>query len=133
MFTIDADAGKYLVGQDASGNNSGWVFRDNGSFSIRTRKLLRNMGWSEIDANGLTTAIYAGINTLGSFEDPSNDFARYQFGTDTEVDDTVQFDFAGPVNESVLCYFASWVMLWKLVLWTVGLPSRRILRVVDLV
>lgn len=42
--------------------------------------------------------------TLGSFEDAVNDTAYYQFGNDTTVDDTVDFDFAGPVNEAVQAY-----------------------------
>lgn len=101
---IDADAGKYFVGQDPTGNYNGWTFADNGTYSIRTRKLLRSMGWSEVDSNGDTQAIYAGIITLGGFEDETNDKAYYQFGSDTTVNDTVDFTFAGPVNESVQCY-----------------------------
>lgn len=107
MLCIDADAGKYFIGQDASGNNNGWNWKDVAGQSIRTRKLLRNAGWSEIDANGITKATYPGIVTLGQFEDstPSTgDRAYYQFGTDTTVDDTVNFDFTGPVNEAVKAY-----------------------------
>lgn len=101
MLTIDSDAGKYIIGQDASGNNSGWNWADNTTHSVRTRKLLRNAGWDEIDSNGNTTARYVGVVTLGAFEDENNDTAYYQFGTDTTVDDTVDFTFAGPVNEPV--------------------------------
>lgn len=107
MLCIDAFAGKYLIGQDASGNNNGWNWADKVSPAIRTRKLLRNMGWSELDANGVTLATYAGIKTLGTFEDstPSTgDRAYYQFGSDTTVDDTVDFDFTGPVNEAIKCF-----------------------------
>jgi len=104
MLTIDSDAGKYIMGQDASGNNSGWAWVDNGTHSIRTRKLLRNAGWDEVDANGNTIARYVGVVTLGSFEDENNDNAYYQFGTDTTIDDTVDFSFAGPVNEAVKFY-----------------------------
>jgi len=104
MLCIDADAGKYIIGQDASGNFSGWVWADVTGYSIRTRKLPRNMGWSEVDSNGITKAIHAGVVTLGAFEDPTNDIAYYQFGTDTTVDDTVNFTFAGPVNEAVKCF-----------------------------
>jgi hypothetical protein len=68
---------------------------------IRTRKLLRTCGWSEIDATGNTIAQYFCPITLGSFEDNLNDVAYYQLGTDTEVDDSVDFDFAGPVNEAI--------------------------------
>lgn len=101
MFMIDRDAGKLLVGQDASGNNNGWNWQDDSGFSIRTRKLVRNLGWSEVDSDGRVTAVYTGVLTLGTFEDPANDTAYFQFGTDTTVDDTVDFDFAGPVNEAV--------------------------------
>lgn len=107
MLTIDAFAGKYLIGQDASGNNNGWNWRDVTSPVIRTRKLLRNAGWSELNSSGVTKATYAGIKTLGTFEDstPSTgDRAYYQFGTDTTVDDTVNFDFTGPVNEAIKCF-----------------------------
>ena len=107
MLTIDADAGKYVIGQDPSGNNSGWTFVDNGTHSIRTRKMPRNMGWSEIASDGSTNAIYPGLRTLGAFLDETaatGDLAYYQFGTDTTVDDTVNFAFTGPVNEAVLAY-----------------------------
>jgi len=108
MLCIDADAGKYFIGQDASGNNNGWNWRDTDTpATIRTRKLLRSMGWAEVDSNGITQAIWPGIVTLGTFEDstPSTgDRAYYQFGTDTTVDDTVNFDFTGPVNEAVKAY-----------------------------
>lgn len=107
MLCIDADAGKYFIGQDASGNNSGWNWADNTTHSIRTRKLLRNAGWSEVTAAGIVKRVYPGIVTLGTFEDstPSTgDRAYYQFGTDTTVNDTVDFDFTGPVNEPVLAY-----------------------------
>jgi hypothetical protein len=101
MLVIDADAGKALIGTDASGNFSGWNWADNPTHSIRTRKLIRSMGWSEVDANGIVKAIYSSFVTLGTFEDAVNDLAYYQFGTDTTVNDTVDFDFAGPVNEAV--------------------------------
>ena len=104
MLTIDADAGKYIIGQDISGNNNGANWLDNATHSIRTRKLLRNAGWNEVSSTGVTTARYVGVVTLGSFEDTANDTAYYQFGDDTTVDDTVDFDFAGPVNEAVQFY-----------------------------
>jgi len=107
MLTIDSDAGKYLIGQDPSGNNSGWTPEDNGTYAVRTRKMFRNMGWSEISAAGTLAAQYAGIRTLGAFLDETagtGDLAYYQFGTDTTVDDTVDFTFNGPVNEAILVY-----------------------------
>lgn len=104
MLTIDSDAGKFIIGQDISGNNNGASWLDNATHSIRTRKLLRNAGWDEVNANGVTLRRSVGVVTLGAFEDPNNDLAYYQFGNDTTVDDTVDFDFAGPVNEAVEFY-----------------------------
>ena len=101
MNAIDTDAGKYIIGQDNLGNNNGWNWVDVGSFSIRTRKLVRDMGWDESDAAGIILNRYFSAVTLGTFEDPANDTAFFQFGTDTTVDDTVDFDFAGPVSEAV--------------------------------
>lgn len=107
MFNIDSDAGKYLVGQDASGNNHGTIFVDNTEFGVRTRKLVRNMGWQEIDATGLVTAEYAAIRSNATVEDNDRDLGYYQFGTDTTVDDTVDFEFAGPVDESIQVFDAT--------------------------
>jgi len=107
MLCIDADAGKYFVGQDPSGNNSGWQMADNATHSIRTTKLPRNMGWSEVSAAGVLNKQYAGIRTLGAFLDETpgtGDTAYYHFGSDTTVDDTVSFTFAGPVNEPIEVY-----------------------------
>ncbi len=107
MFNIDSDAGKYLVGQDASGNSHGTNFVDNTEFGIRSRKLVRNMGWQEIDSAGLVTAEYAAIRSNATVEDNDRDLAYYQFGTDTTVDDTVDFEFAGPVDESIKVFDAT--------------------------
>lgn len=104
MLSIDADAGKYFIGQDASGNNNGWAFRDVISPVINTRKLLRGAGWSEVDSAGVVLQTYAGIITLGAFEDPTNDNAYYFFGTDTAVNNKTDFDFNGPVNEAIRCF-----------------------------
>lgn len=112
MLAIDSDAGKYIMGQDASGNYSGWNWADDadislGTFDIRTRKLLRNMGWNEVNAAGAITSRQVGVVTLGAFEDETpltGDLAYFQFGNDTVVDDTVDFDFTGPVNEAVEFY-----------------------------
>lgn len=106
MNAIDKDAGKYILGQDSSGNSNGWVFEDllAESPAIRSRRLPRNMGWDEVNSTGAITARYACIVTLGTFEDGTNDNAYYQLGTDTSVDDTVNMIFNGPVNESIKFY-----------------------------
>lgn len=104
FFAIDTDAGKYIMGSDGS-NANGWVWKDVVSPVIRTRKLIRAAGWSEVNAVNETSAEYAGIVTLGTFQD-TTDLAYYQFGTDTTVDDTVDFDFTDAVNEAILCYFS---------------------------
>ena len=101
---IDSDAGKYIIGQDPNGNNNGWTFLDSTTYSIQTRKLLRNMGCNEIDADGNVVLRSVGIVTLGAFEDETavtGDNAYYRFGTDTTTDTTVDFTFTGPVNEMV--------------------------------
>lgn len=108
MFAIDLDAGKYQVGTDGS-NSNGWKFAADNTVdgTIRTRKLIRTGGWSHVDTNGNTTQIFAGIITLGNFEDETpvtGDKAYYHFGTDVTTDLSTDFDFTGPVNEAILCY-----------------------------
>ena len=102
MLAIDSDAGKYIIGQDISGNNNGFNWLDDSAtaVTIRTRKMHRNMGWDEVNAAGITTARSVGVTTLGVFES-SADTAYYQFGNDTTVDDTIDFTFSDAVNEAV--------------------------------
>lgn len=72
-----------------------------------TRKLIRTGGWREIDTENGTQlkTEYAGVITLGTFEDDTADIAYYQAGTDpTDTTSTIDFDFAGPVNEAILVY-----------------------------
>jgi len=72
-----------------------------------TRKLIRTGGWREIDTENATQlkAEYAGVITLGSFEDAANDTAYYQAGADpTDTASAINFNFAGPVNEAILVY-----------------------------
>jgi hypothetical protein len=67
-----------------------------------TRKLVRFGGWREVDQFGVIQNEYAGIVTLGTFEDSGTDLAYYQQGDDpTDLAAAVNFDFAGPVNEMV--------------------------------
>jgi hypothetical protein len=86
-----------------------WNPQDNAGQSIRTRKLLRTGGWSEVEETTNTLLQqYAGVITLGSFEDETpvtGDKAYYQFGNDpTDTGAAVDFDFTGPVNEVVRSY-----------------------------
>src|SRR3990170_3440024 len=107
MNAIDTDAGKYIIGQDSSGNNNGWNWANDvtvNSILIRTRKMLRNMGWDEISATGITLARHFCAITLGTFEDSVNDNAFAQFGTNTTVDDTFNLTFNGPTNEAIKFY-----------------------------
>ena len=103
MNAIDKDAGKYIMGEDSSGNSNGWTFEDllAESPAIRTRRLWRNMGWNEINAAGVITARYFCAITLGTFEDSTTDNPYGQFGTDATKDDTFNFIFNGPANEAI--------------------------------
>ncbi len=82
-----------------------WNPEDNPTYSIRTRKILRTGGWREIDSSAVVKREYAGVITLGSFEDPVNDKAYYQVGSDpADTGAAIDFTFAGPVNEAILSY-----------------------------
>ena len=73
---------------------------------VTTRKLIRTGGWSEVDSSGVLQRQYAGVITLGSFEDSAADTAYYAVGNDpTDTSAAIDFDFAGPVNEAILTYY----------------------------
>lgn len=98
IIAIDTDAGKYEFVED-------WYMADNGTHSIRTTKVYRNGGWAEVDSSDVIKKKYAGIVTLGTFEDSANDTAYYQLGDDaTDTTAATDFEFAGPVNQAVLVY-----------------------------
>jgi hypothetical protein len=108
MVGISFAAGQWQFGVDPSGNNSGWkIAEDNGTHSIQSRRLIRDAGWDEIDANGNTIRKYFNVTTLptsGAFEDAA-DLAYYRFGTDpADAAADIDFEFPGEVNEPVL-YF----------------------------
>jgi hypothetical protein len=72
--------------------------------NIQSTKLIRTGGWSEIDDASNLIKQWAGVVTLGSFEDETpvtGDLAYYSFGTDATVNNSVDFTFTGPVNEAV--------------------------------
>jgi hypothetical protein len=70
-----------------------------------TRNLIRTGGWREIDESDVLKREYAGVITLGTFEDETADTAYYWQGTDvTDTTATTNMNFAGPVNEVVNTY-----------------------------
>jgi len=108
MVGISFQAGEWQIGADPAGNYSGWVWADDiVAESQRTRKLIRNAGWDEIDNTGTTLARSFNVTTIptsGAFEDAA-DQAYYWFGTDnTDTGAPVDFEFAGEVNEAVQYY-----------------------------
>ena len=77
-----------------------WQFVDD-----TTRKLVRTGGWREIDIDNTLQQEWAGVITLGTFEDTVADNAYFQQGNDpTDTAAAVDFTYAGPVNEAVLTY-----------------------------
>lgn len=78
----------------------GWNFNADAD-----RQLIRTGGWREIDENSILQKEYAGIVTLGNFEDNVNDNAHYQTGDDpTDTSGATNFVFNGPVNEVIQTY-----------------------------
>lgn len=74
-------------------------------FDDTTRKLVRTGGWREIDIDNTLQQEWAGVITLGTFEDTTNDNAYYQQGNDpTDTAAAIDFTYAGPVNEAVPTY-----------------------------
>ena len=73
--------------------------------AIRSRKLIRTAGWSEVEeTTNVLLRQYPGVISLGSFEDVL-DSAYFFQGTDaTDLVAAVQMDFADAVNEAVLAY-----------------------------
>jgi len=105
---ISFNAGEWQIGVDPSGNNNGWVWGDDiTAESQRTRKLIRNAAWEEIDSAGVTQQGHFSVTTIptsGAFED-TLDQAYYFFGTDnTDTAAPVDYEFTGEVNEAVQFY-----------------------------
>lgn len=72
-----------------------------------TRNLVRTGGWSEqyTQANTFTAEQYAGIITLGTFNDGDVDRAYFQQGTDpTDILAADDFVYTGPVNQAVAIF-----------------------------
>ncbi|MEO2054743.1 MAG: hypothetical protein ABGX83_05530 [Nitrospira sp.] len=103
MIGISFAAGQWQFGVDPSGNNSGWKpAEDDVTEVIKTRRLIRNAGWDELDSTGVILRKFFNVTTLGTFEDAVNDKAHYRFGSDaTDLTAAIDFEFAGPVNEPV--------------------------------
>jgi len=105
---ISFNAGEWQIGVDPSGNNNGWDWADDITAETqRTRKLVRNAAWDEVDAVGVTQQKHFNVTTIptsGAFED-ALDQAYYWFGTDnTDTAAPVDYEFAGEVNEAVQYY-----------------------------
>jgi hypothetical protein len=106
MIGIDFDAGKWELGVDPSGNANGWRFADDDIVAptdLFTRRLIRNAGWFERNNLNVILQKYFNVTTLGTFEDAA-DLAYYAFGNQPVVDSSVDYIFAGPVNEPVLFF-----------------------------
>ena len=103
MVGISSAAGQWEFGVDPSGNNSDWAYADVPAFSIDSRRLVRNAAWVENDNAGVVQAKYFNVTSLGTFEDPL-DQAYYFFGDDYALDNTVNYNFTGKVNEAVKFY-----------------------------
>lgn len=105
MIGIDFDAGKWEFGVDPSGNANGWRLEDTTAppTNINSRRLIRNGGWFERDDANNIIRKYFNCTTLGTFEDAA-DLAYYAFGNQPSVDSSVNYNFAGPVNEPVLFF-----------------------------
>ena len=102
---ISFAAGQWQFGTDPSGNNSGWKPAEDLVAELAyTRRLIRNAGWDEIDANGVILKKQFNVTTLpttGAFEDAA-DQAYYRFGSDpTDTGAAIDFAYPGEVNEPV--------------------------------
>lgn len=89
----------FHVGTDAGGIGASDTVQD-----TQTSKLIRSGGWREIDAASILQKEYAGVVTLGDFENNTADVAYFEQGNDPATADTTDFTFAGPVNEAVVTY-----------------------------
>ena len=73
-------------------------------FNDITRKRIKTAGWREIDELDNLKKEFAGVITLGSFAE-ATDQAYYQQGTDTsDIGARVNFDRPDAVNEAILTY-----------------------------
>lgn len=107
MLSVSGNAGEYIIGQDSSGNFSGWDWEDVSAFGIRTTQLLRKAGWTSYSSLGALREIWSGIQSSGTFEDPANDTAYYILGADQAVDNSVDAPFSGSVDLAVKVYDAT--------------------------
>lgn len=89
----------FHVGTDAGGIGASDTIQD-----TETAKLIRTGGWREIDAASVLQKEYAGVVTLGDFENNTSDTAYFEQGNDPSTADTTDFTFPGPVNEAIVTY-----------------------------
>lgn len=79
------------------------VYQGSAADVYSTRQMIRTAGWTEVTAAGAVSRRYAGIVTLGSFDDVNNDRAYYV--QDNGFSATpVNSTYTGPVNEAVQFY-----------------------------
>lgn len=89
----------FHVGTDAGGIGASDTIQN-----TETAKLIRSGGWREIDSASVLQKEYAGVVTLGDFENNTADVAYFEQGNDPSTADTTDFTFPGPVNEAVVTY-----------------------------
>lgn len=69
---------------------------------IRSRKLIRTGGWSEVSEVGANLLQqYSGVISLGTFEDVLDTAYFFQGSDNTDTSAAIDFDFANAVNEAV--------------------------------
>ena len=90
MLAIDNDAGKFVIGQNASGFNN-WTWAND-----TTRTLIRSAGWQEYDSGGNLLREYIGVFSGSGVQAGSQPY--YAFSTDTAP---TPFSFTGPVDQGV--------------------------------
>lgn len=82
---------------------NGWTLTDGteSPSQFNSKKLIRNAGFSERDANGVVQKEYAGVISLGTIED---DQATPYYAFSSDIDNPINAQYTGPVNEAVLVF-----------------------------
>jgi len=82
---------------------NGWTLTDGteSPSQFNSKKLIRNAGYAERDANGVVQKEYAGVISLGTIED---DQATPYYAFSSDIDSPTNAQYTGPVNEAVLVF-----------------------------